>query len=530
MNPSAGALEFEVTIRGDALYGDATLSVPPGPGSSALYELFYSPLVAGVTRGSIAFVNQLAGEFWYELTMTAEAPTPIELPFLRCAVGTSITHTFTISNPIGEELTLKLRNSNPANFSLASTTAQMALRMAPYADLEVVLAYTPSELDAEQLADISLSHPMLGEWLYVARGAGVDPGEMPPTEVTAALSQPTSGSISFRNPFDTAMMLTIVLERGSPMPGNAQSEPPFRLLRKSPTQLAQPQAVLQIPFAFYTSDMSEHAATLLVEGERGGRKLCWRFPLSGVAVSRPMQRPIQLQCRARQPLHKELALPIPGLEGGAGEEFTYELDVAPEHAQLLGRTLRLTPLQQTLSGTVVRMAVEWQPMRPVRSAAALVVQKASGGRWRYDLTLEARDPEPDDVITIEAALNKTSVVSFRLNNLFETEAAFSAYFTPESPSVFSVSPAGGMLAAASAQGTVFSVSYSPTEYGKLVRGTLVILTDDMQWSYDVRGANPVYEVPRVSGSRVDHQLNPNVSKQLGVAPRKNYLRDRAFAS
>ena len=38
-----------------------------------MYELLYSPLVAGVSYGSVAFLNPVAGEFWYELKLVAEA-------------------------------------------------------------------------------------------------------------------------------------------------------------------------------------------------------------------------------------------------------------------------------------------------------------------------------------------------------------------------------------------------------------------------------------------------------------------------
>ena len=141
---------MQVTFQGDALYGDETITVPAGPNSTTLYELFYSPLVAGVTHGSIAFVNSLAGEFWYELVMTAEAPTPIELPTLQCGVGSLVTHKFTLSNPIGEELILKVRLSNSTNFALSAAMPQTDLSLAPYAELECVLTYTPSELDVEQ--------------------------------------------------------------------------------------------------------------------------------------------------------------------------------------------------------------------------------------------------------------------------------------------------------------------------------------------------------------------------------------------
>ena len=53
-----------------------------------------------------------------------------------------------------------------------------------------------------------------------------------------------------------------------------------------------------------------------------------------------------------------------------------------------------------------------------------------------------------------------------------------------------------MLGRVGTDGQMFTISYSPLEYGKVVRGTLIVLTDEMQWSYDVRGAQPRYDVPQ----------------------------------
>ena len=79
------------------------------------------------------------------------------------------------------------------------------------------------------------------------------------------------------------------------------------------------------------------------------------------------------------------------------------------------------------------------------------------------------EAEADDVISIEAAIGKTSAVSFKLSNVFEADAAFIAYFTPESPAVFSVRPPAGILSSAGSDGQLFTVGYSPTEYGKALK-------------------------------------------------------------
>ena len=117
LNPSDAPLEFEVAVQGVGLLGDETITVPAGPNTSGTYELLFSPLVAGVSYGSIAFLNPIAGEFWYELKLVAEAAVPVELPLLQAPVGGSVQHTFAITNPVGDELPLRVTCSEPRNLS-----------------------------------------------------------------------------------------------------------------------------------------------------------------------------------------------------------------------------------------------------------------------------------------------------------------------------------------------------------------------------------------------------------------------------
>jgi len=50
----------------------------------------------------------------------------------------------------------------------------------------------------------------------------------------------------------------------------------------------------------------------------------------------------------------------------------------------------------------------------------LMVEGANGGRWSFPLEFSASEPEPDDVIYIEAVgLNKLSTTSFYLSSYLE---------------------------------------------------------------------------------------------------------------
>ena len=520
-NPASSELDFTVIIQGDGLLGDESIRVEGG--GDASYELLFSPLVAGTTSGQVAFVNPQAGEFWYELELTGEPTEPVDLPTLRCAVGASVTHEITVSNPIGEELPLQLNITNNRNFKLDGPKATGgSLVLPPYGELSATVTFTPSALDEVQTSMISLTHPKLGEWVYSAKGVGHAPADMPVTSPSAPLGHTTSGTIGFRNPFDQPLSLDLVLEQ----PSEVDLAPPFELLaRRKKDIVVAPGTTVQFPFSFVARDMGEAHAAVVLHGAYKGRHLTWRFPIVGEAISRPLTKPIHLHVAARQPLTQELNLPLPGLVDSARDEpFTYELDLDAQNAALIEGSLTLTPLQRTLAGGTLVMAVDWRPLRPVRTSAALIVRKQSGGRWRYDLVLEAGEPQPDDVIYIESPIHKTAQVQFKLCNAFDEDAPFQAYFSADSASVFTVSPGSGILTRAGTAGTLFTVSYTPVEYGKPVRGTLVVLTDEMQWSYEVRGMHPQYTAPQPMSTKVDHVLDPAMSMRLGQRPRTNFLK------
>ncbi len=64
---------------------------------------------------------------------------------------------------------------------------------------------------------------------------------------------------------------------------------------------------------------------------------------------------------------------------------------------------------------------------------------------RFKLHLESTPPDPVDTIYITSPLNKTTSVSFRLANVTKKAADFTATFTPESDSEFTVLPKSGLL-------------------------------------------------------------------------------------
>lgn len=534
-NPLAEVVDFEVTLEGEGLIGDPVFSLAAN--EEATYELLYSPLTPGSQIGSITFVNEQVGEFWYELALSAEPAPPTSLDAMTAAVGGApARQKIKLENPTGDEVVIKHSIDNRRNFAVTPA----AITLPPYSAEDCTLEYTPSSIGEEEVASITFSSPALGEWVYNVVGAGEAPGMMPEVVVTAPAGQQTSKSVTFRNPFAKPMSVLLTLAVGDEVVGGgrftadtkksartarskgtaaASTErrpaPIMQLLKKA-KNVVPPFAGLNIPFAFAPPQIDETNGTLIVEAPE--QQLAWTYPLRGIAEAPPSDQVLEFEARSRESVTERVTLVLPGLPPDSitsPEAFTHEVDVPEEYKMLVGRSVVVEPVTSTISSASdpLEFDITFEPLRPFSCNCQFIVNKASGGRWRYEMRLTATEPEPDDIITVEALLHHTSSVAFNLTNQFQTYAPFKASFSLESPSELTVHPEEGVLPPVGTEGTTFVVSFTPREYGKTLVGKLIIETEDMRWSYEVRGTHPHYAAPSV-GSRIDHKLDKGVAKML----------------
>ncbi|KGL74027.1 Putative uncharacterized protein CXorf30, partial [Tinamus guttatus] len=206
----------------------------------------------------------------------------------------------------------------------------------------------------------------------------------------------------------------------------------------------------------------EHSAKLhkdlksITVAENGGiRGIRWIYPIHGIPEA-PQQKLVSavVRCRARHRVEQRVEVLLPGVVPGAtampagrnaavfdrnkpvniqdevhvtsgfstAVEFLYELQYQSDKIKsqldsLVGIHL-MQKERDTESGIVtLTFNIVFAPNKPMRNAATLVVQCATGGIWKFPLLFIAMEPEVDDVINIEAAgLNKEAVVGFRLTS------------------------------------------------------------------------------------------------------------------
>lgn len=115
-NPLKEPITFEVFINGEGLLGDTSFIVDPK--KTGIYELIYSPLKTGKFSGTIGFLNEKVGEFWYDLTLTCDENPIINLELIECELGKVGKQIITLENPTSHEQTIDYRITNTTNFEV----------------------------------------------------------------------------------------------------------------------------------------------------------------------------------------------------------------------------------------------------------------------------------------------------------------------------------------------------------------------------------------------------------------------------
>lgn len=192
--------------NGEGLIGDSAFSLEPK--TVGTYNLIFSPLAAGDYQGTIGFLNERVGEFWYDLTLNALENPVTNLELLECELGKVAAHNVLLENPTGQELFLEFRNSNPTNFEIVPDK----IVLPAYESLNVKIQYSPTNLDAVESGNIVFEHAAVGKWEYNVEGKGMLPTLMEPQPISTSVGNNTSSMLSFKNPFREQSTVQVHLE------------------------------------------------------------------------------------------------------------------------------------------------------------------------------------------------------------------------------------------------------------------------------------------------------------------------------
>lgn len=501
-NPANKSMSFFVRRAGSGLYGENYLEV--GPKGTAIYTCIFVPTRAGEMKGRLSFCNDEVGEFWYDVHMQVEESSPEDLVFTT-TLGETSTATVKLTNTSEQECALQTTNTNPANFFYSPSL----LIIPPMKDLPVNIVYKPTCVGELQEGELTFTHHKAGQWKYSAKGTGLPPLPFSVTKCVCPIGSSTSFTLSFVNSLDveTPMVYSFSVPSSSPSSTHSTANPwqdTYFSLKRAPDGPVAPGGTVTMIILYSPRVVGHHQSVLEVRPAAGELhqkyRVCWSFPIEGNAEWRETTTPFRFKCTARKNHEEVIILPAPGLTVEDKKEATIRFEPDPNQHYLAAINSSFMcsledPEEEEGAGLpdAFRARIRFTPLRSMVSSGDLLVRGASGGSWRYRVYLEASPAPPDDVIQMSTAYKSCSTVVFDLYNVFSYKSKFAAFFTNDSSKDFEVSPTHGVLLpfipnqknASSA--TAIRLYFRPSTRVPQVEGTLVVDTEDMQWSFKVVG-------------------------------------------
>ncbi|GFR48569.1 hypothetical protein Agub_g10471, partial [Astrephomene gubernaculifera] len=285
----------------------------------------------------------------------------------------------------------------------------------------------------------------------------------------------------------------------------------------------QPFGTLHVPLRFTPASLKTSGAEVCVAVEGSSyslNTLVWTYPVRGLTEASLSGIVFRYKCKARSRIEEVMEVVLGGLaKVGPEDEFSHEVVLPPEHRSFLEQSLIVEPaspppVRLPRPDAPLRYRVCFAPHRMLPpTSLELVINKSTGGRWRFEMQLQATEPDLDGTLTIEASVGATSHLPLRLYSSGPEPQPFTASFPSDTPMVFNVTPSKGMLPPPPKPGEpepepALTVSYTCREFGKVVKGRLYVQTSDMHYSYELRGRMPAYVPPRPS------QFAPSVDNRL----------------
>ncbi|PRP78761.1 hypothetical protein PROFUN_00934 [Planoprotostelium fungivorum] len=495
-NPLDEAVEFEVTMEGDGLFGEPTVLL--GAKENGIYQLIYYPIVRGDQEGSVMFFSESVGEFWYKLRLMAESGPPTVVEPFECSLGSSQQKVITLNNPTNDQVALTTSNTTPGLFTIHPEQVSLS----PFSSTEIRVTYSPAALDRLDTSTLTFSHADIGEWVYSLSGRGTEPtDDMDVTYVHTSPGDTVSGTITFSNPFGEAKDFWVrMTER---MGSFFYDSPPILSLDGFES--------IEIPFGFSPDDVdAHHSAIMEVITEKGhgdhdpddddhdvdSHMLTWRYPIVGCSRIRS-DRTINVSgtARTKQVQSVELLLTNYSVFADLREElWTVDLEFSQSQSRFAcSRALQAHLTNISVSGGAVIASVDitFAPLKTLREDAELVLKKNNGSSWVFPVDIESTPwTQPDDTLVIESHHRRPSGIAFRLPSQFDYAAEFHAYIS-ESKTLneLSVEPTKGNLkpVGEEGEGALIRLKFVPTsKTAPKSVAKLMIESEEMEWSFDVR--------------------------------------------
>ncbi len=329
-NPFTRPIDLIVTKQGPYLTGPETIQIPPKDKRN--YELFFQPKQVGKFRGSLIFINEEFGEFWYDLKLASSDPSAIQLEPVESEIGKYATVAIKLTNPLDEPVKFKTSVSNSNYFGLEDKKHEL-FHLEPNASADVSIVFIPGAIGAaDHSTTVTFASDKVGNVRYELNGFGLEPECQETINITSEIGQGQIVNVSFRNTTESAIYCDISLldDKGDLLEAEKSNSPTLNILLETVKGVhMSPRSILDIPVLFNPTEMRRYDAKLLVVARREGdrswlepevsgkrsEELRWVYPIQAVTVINAVSKsaPFVLECGVRKRLEKRMEVTLSGM-------------------------------------------------------------------------------------------------------------------------------------------------------------------------------------------------------------------------
>ena len=140
--------------------------------------------------------------------MKSNEPKPIYIDTMIAELGKYLDYNIILNNPSDEDVAVVCKRSNISQFMVLP----QSIFIPAYMSQEIIIRYTPSQLEHPEDCNIKFITEQIGTWEYFFKGKGILPDKMEKTIVSSFVDGSASGIIAFKNPFNNPISIYIELK------------------------------------------------------------------------------------------------------------------------------------------------------------------------------------------------------------------------------------------------------------------------------------------------------------------------------
>lgn len=541
-NPTDHSVTFEVEYNDDELIGEKYVTV--NSLERKVYTLHLNPLRASQRTTSISFYHDIEGEYIYNLDINVLPPENNIIAPLSAVIGEEASTIVYIDNPLDANVIFKVENDNPTNFRVIVAEKNPIINVLPNVQMPIEIKFIPSSIGIVTTANIVFKSRLLGDWVYKLSGTGKPPHPTKPIRVKSMIQVGSSGQIRFCNPFPFKAKFEVML----------QTETSFIsiLTKRKVFTLYEFNEEHQIVFSFQPKnenieyDRAEYNATILVSTIDMSPTIHWSYPIIGEIITGAEKHATIIKGKANITNFQKLTVELNGEKVQTQTTLiTVNDSYSRFHDALIGtktknenqlrnvddyvvylscpsdlfwikKYISILPLEIVdkyinIGNNRVTAVLKICLRRPIHTKdLGVVVEKISTGqKWKTNFELNIEQNAITRIISMESPINVATTHKIKIHEQIQVRTEISAYFLPNSSLDLSVSPSKAIIEPTLSDEVElpFNVTYFPKMYGKMMKGFLVIESEEFQLMYEVHGRMPNYVPPKCRKSgRIDTSM------------------------